>query len=195
MPLTMSGLAKYNISNLAGAALAARSLGIPTATIALVFARFGSQLVDNPGRMMRFDYHGICVLIDYAHNPDGLRGFLTVAAHMRGPGRLGLLLGHAGNRQDQDIADLASVAAEFNPDLIVVKEDEAHLRGRAAGEIPRIIRTELLRLGLDASTLPVCDSEIDAARYALEWARPGDILALPLHSPAARAAVVALLQA
>jgi hypothetical protein len=86
------------------------------------------------------------------------------------------------------------VAAEFNPDLIVVKEDEAHLRGRALGEIPRIIRTELLRLGLKASALPVRDNELDAARHALEWARPGDVLALPLHSPAARAAVAALLQ-
>jgi hypothetical protein len=28
---------------------------------------------------------------------------------------------------------------------------------------------------------------------ALEWARPGDVLALPVHSPAARAAVLALL--
>jgi UDP-N-acetylmuramyl tripeptide synthase len=194
MPLSVSGLAKYNISNLAGAALAARSLGIPAATIALVFARFGNQLADNPGRMMRYDYHGARVLIDYAHNPDGLRGFLSVADQMRGQGRLGLLLGHAGNRKDEDIADLASVAAEFNPDLIVVKEDEAHLRGRAPGEIPRIIRTELLRRGLKASALPVRDNELDAARYALEWARPGDVLALPLHSPAARAAVAALLQ-
>jgi UDP-N-acetylmuramyl tripeptide synthase len=194
MPLSMSGLAKYNVSNLAGAAVAARILGIPAATIASVFARFGNQLADNPGRMMRYDYHGAQVLIDYAHNPDGLRGFLSVANQMRGQGRLGLLLGHAGNRKDEDIADLARVAAEFNPDLIVVKEDEAHLRGRALGEIPRIIRAELLRLGLKASALPVRDNELDAARHALEWARPGDVLALPLHSPAARAAVAALLQ-
>jgi UDP-N-acetylmuramyl tripeptide synthase len=194
MPLSIHGLAGYNVSNLAGAALAARTLGVPAATIALVFARFGNQLADNPGRMMRFDYHGAQVLIDYAHNPDGLRGFLSVADQMRGQGRLGMLLGHAGNRKDEDIAELARVAAGFNPDLIVVKEDEAHLRGRAPGEIPRIIRTELLRLGLNASALPVRDNELDAARCALDWAHRGDVLALPLHSPAARAALVALLQ-
>jgi cyanophycin synthetase len=194
MPLSMRGLAAYNVSNLAGAALAALTLGVPASKIASVFARFGDQLGDNPGRMMRFDYHGAQVLIDYAHNPDGLRGFLSVADQLRGRGRLGLLLGHAGNRKDEDIADLAGVAAEFKPDLIVVKEDEAHLRGRAPGEIPRIIRTELLRLGMEASALPVRDNELDAARYALDWAEAGDVLALPLHSPAARAAVVALLQ-
>ena len=194
MPLSINGLAAYNVSNLAGAALAAAALGVPAGTCASVLARFGDRLADNPGRMMLFKFRGAQVLIDYAHNPDGLRGFLWVADRMRTHGRLGLLLGHAGNRKDEDIAALAGVAAEFKPDLIVVKEDEAHLRGRAPGEIPRIIRAELLRLGLDASALPVCDNELDAARYALDWAHPGDVLALPLHSPAARAAVVALLQ-
>jgi cyanophycin synthetase len=195
MPLSMGGIATYNVSNLAGAALAAAALGIAPTTIASVFARFGSSLNDNPGRMMRFEVGGVKVLIDYAHNPDGLRGFLTVAAHLRGAtGRLGLLLGHAGNRQDADIEELARVAAEFQPDLVVVKEDEAHLRGRAPGEIPRIIRAELRRLGFPDVALPVGNSEVEAARYALDWARPGDVLALPLHSSSARHTVVSLLE-
>jgi len=159
-----------------------------------VFARFGSSLEDNPGRMMRFDVAGVTVLVDYAHNPDGLRGFLKVADHLRGGGRLGLMLGHAGNRKDVDIEELARVAVEFRPDLVVVKEDEAHLRGRAPGEVPRIIRAELMRLGLPDSALPVANSEVQAARYALDWARPGDVLALPVHSLSARATVVSMLQ-
>jgi UDP-N-acetylmuramyl tripeptide synthase len=194
MPLTIAGMATYNVANLAGAALAASALGIPAATIAAVFARFGENLTDNPGRMMRFELNGAQVLIDYAHNPDGLRGFLTVAAQLRGKGRLGLLLGHAGNRKDRDIAELARVAFEFHPDMVVVKEDEAHLRGRAPGEIPGILRAELLRLGMPETSLPVRNSEIEAARYALDWARAGDVLAMPLHSPGARAVVVAALR-
>jgi UDP-N-acetylmuramyl tripeptide synthase len=194
MPLSIGGIAAYNIANLAAAALLGMSLRIPPDTIAAVFARFGENIADNPGRMMRFEFNGARVLVDYAHNPDGLHGFLSVAAQLQGQGRLGLLLGHAGNRQDSDIAELARVAAGFKPDLIVVKENEAHLRGRAPGEIPRIIRDELLRLGLPENALPVRDSELAAARFALEWARPGDVLALPLHSPNARAAVVSMLQ-
>lgn len=195
MPLSIGGIAAYNVSNLAGAALGAIALGVPAATIATVFARFGEKLTDNPGRMMRFEVNGAQVLIDYAHNPDGLSGFLSVANQLRGRhGRLGLLLGHAGNRQDADIADLARAAAGFKPDLVVVKEDEAHLRGRARGEIPGLIRRELLRLGMTESALPVRDTELEAAQFALEWAQPGDVLALPLHSPSARAAVVAILE-
>jgi cyanophycin synthetase len=194
MPLSVAGIAAYNVANLAAAALLAASLGIPASTIAAVFARFGEKIADNPGRMMRFEFKGAHVLIDYAHNPDGLRGFLSVARQLRGAGRLGLLLGHAGNRQDADIAELARVATDFHPDLIVVKENETQLRGRAPGEIPRIIRDELLRLGVPESALAVRDNELDAARYALQWARPGDVLALPLHSPNVRAAVVSILQ-
>jgi len=85
------------------------------------------------------------------------------------------------------------VTAEFHPELVVIKEDEAFLRGRAPGEIPRLIHAALLREGLPEASLPVRMSEMEAVHYALEWARPGDVLALPVHSPAARAAVLELL--
>jgi UDP-N-acetylmuramyl tripeptide synthase len=195
MPLSLRGLAAYNVANLAAAALAASALGIPAPIIADVFERFGRTARENAGRLMRFDWGGVHVLVDYAHNPDGLRGFLTVAQGLRSPsGRLGLLLGHAGNRQDGDIEALARVAAEFRPDLIVVKENESQLRGRAPGEIPGIIRRELQRLGLPDSAMSETGSEYEAARLALSWARPGDVLAMPLHGLDARAAVLALLE-
>jgi UDP-N-acetylmuramyl tripeptide synthase len=145
--------------------------------------------------MMRFDVAGAQVLIDYAHNPEGLRGLLSVAEHLRDrTGRLCLLLGHAGNRQDADIEELARVAARFRPDLVVVKENDAQLRGRAPGEVPRILRNELKRSGLPESALPVCNTEVEAARYALDWARPRDVLVFPMHSQTARAAVMAMLE-
>ena len=195
MPLTIGGIAAYNVANLAAAALGAVTLGIPVGAISSLFARFGTRLTDNPGRMMLFDVAGARVLIDYAHNPDGLRGLLSVAEHLRGGvGRLCLLLGHAGNRQDADIEELARVAARFRPDLVVVKENDSQLRGRAPGEVPRILRAELKRSGLPESVLPVCDTEVEAARYALDWARPRDVLVFPMHSQIARAAVMAMLE-
>jgi UDP-N-acetylmuramyl tripeptide synthase len=196
MPLSMDGIAAYNVANIAGAALVASQLGISPPTISAVLGRFGARLGDNPGRMMRFDVQGVKVLIDYAHNAEGLRGFLQVADHLRGGrGRLGLILGHAGNRTNADIEELARVAVDFRPDLVVVKENEAQLRGRAAGEVPQIIRAELLRLGFPESAAPIRGSEVEAARHAIDWSRPGDVLALPLHSAGARAAVMTMLQA
>ncbi len=194
MPLTVGGSATYNMANLAGAALAAAALGIAPSTIADVYARFGDVPADNPGRLMRYDVGGVLVLVDYAHNPAGIKGLLRVAVHLQsGGGRLGMVLGHAGNRRDVDIEALAQAAADFRPDLVVVKENEAHRRGRAEGEIPRLIRAALLGSGLPESVLRVRMSEVEAVRHALDWARPGDVLALPVHSSAARAAVLAML--
>ena len=105
-----------------------------------------------------------------------------------------MLLGHAGNRLNEDIEELAYVAAEFTPDLIVVKEDEGHLRGRQPGEVPAIILNALLRSGLPESAVPICPSEVDAARLALDWARPGDAVVLLIHASAARVKVLEMLR-
>jgi len=195
LPLAIGGSARYNIANLAAAALAALALGIPAPTIAGVYARFGSQPGDNPGRMMRFNLGGVEVLMDYAHNPDGLRGFLGVATQLRRPGsRLAVLLGHAGNRRDADIEQVSQVVAGFRPELVVVKEIASHLRGREPGELPRLIRAALLRAGLPAQAIEMRETELDAARCALDWAHPGDVLGLLVHSPAGRSAVLAMLE-
>ncbi len=196
MPLTVDGSARYNIANLAGAALGALCLGIDAGTIAAQYARFGANPADNSGRMMRFERDGVQILIDYAHNPEGMRGLLRVAAHLRGAcGRLGTILGHAGNRQDAEIEALARATAEFRPDLVVVKESEGYLRGRQPGELPRMIHAVLRGTGLPEDALPVRMTELAAVEYALEWARPGDVLALPVHSSAVRAQLVQMLDA
>ena len=196
MPLAVDGSAAYNVSNLAAAALAASALGVSPDRIAEVFGRFGADPSDNHGRLMRCEFGGVQVLVDYAHNPDGLRGVLRVARHLRGAstGRIALLLGHAGNREDADIEHLAAVAAGCGPDLVVVKEIEGYLRGRAAGEVPRILHAALLRNGVPESSLACRTNEVDAARCALEWARPGDVLVLLVHSLAARTAVLGMLR-
>jgi len=192
MPLTVNGAATYNVANIAGAALASVALGVDPVVVAHAIANFGSDPADNAGRLMQFDVGGVTAIVDYAHNPDGLRGVLQVARSLRGPGgRIAVLLGHAGNRRDEDYEDIASVAAEFAPELIVVKEDERHLRGRAAGEVPGLIRAALLRFGVEEASLAMQPTEVDAANHALAWARPGDVVALLLHGSAARAEILA----
>lgn len=193
MPLTVDGSAEYNVSNIAGAALAAFALGIPGPTVARVLSRFGAEPMDNPGRLMRYEYRGAQVLIDYAHNPEGLKGLMTVAMRLRRTGRIGLVLGQAGNRTTTDIEELAATAAGFRPDFIVVKEMETMLRGRAPGEVPGILLAALVRSGLPQASIDMCGSEFDAVRRALEWSQPGDVLVLPVHARDARARAVALI--
>jgi UDP-N-acetylmuramyl tripeptide synthase len=194
MPLTVDGTADYNVQNVAGVALAALGLGIPPATVASVLARFGADPADNPGRLMRYEYRGAQVLIDYAHNPDGLRGLMNVAARLRRTGRMALLLGQAGNRTNADIEELAATAARFRPDFVVVKETESYMRGRAPGEVPALLRGGLLLAGMLETSLEVHLTEIGAVKRALGWARPGDVLVLPVHDRNVRDEVLTLLR-
>ena len=194
MPLAVGGQARYNIANIAAASLAALALGIAPATVASVLSRFGASNADNPGRLQRWILGDVEVLLDYAHNPDGLRGLLAVAAGLRGDGRMALLLGHAGNRLDEDFRALATVAAESKPDRVWLKDIGGdYLRGRASGDVATILRDALLAAGMAGDALPVCLDEAQAVREALAWARAGDLLVLPVHEPAARNVVVALL--
>jgi UDP-N-acetylmuramyl tripeptide synthase len=193
MPLSFAGSAGYNISNIAAATLAAAELGIPAATIATVLARFGEAHADNPGRLQHWRYGSMQVFVDYAHNPEGLRGLLQVATQALGAARLGLVLGQAGNREDADIRELAMVAAAFHPRRVVLKDIEGFMRGRASGEVANILRDELLRKSVPADALIECLDELDAVRGLLNWAHDGDVLVLPTHGAQARQAVVSLL--
>lgn len=194
MPLAAGGEAIYNLANAAAASLLAQALNVPTMTIATVLARFGDDPADNPGRLQRWSFGGLRILLDYAHNPDGLRGLLRVAraGECR---RLGLLLGQAGNREDADIRALARTAAEAAPDRVVLKDIEGYIRGRAVGEVAELLGDELRAFGLPAERLQVHLPEVGAVRELLAWARPGDVLVLPVHALVARAEVIALLEA
>ncbi|MEP7043232.1 MAG: Mur ligase family protein [Dokdonella sp.] len=194
MPLSFNGSARYNIANIAAAALAAHALGIAPATLRQVLASFGAARADNPGRLEHASIGGVEVFVDYAHNPEGLRGLLEVATRRRAC-RLGLVLGQAGNREDAEIRELAVVAAQFAPDHLILKDIGGMLRGRAAGEVPAILRDELLRNGVADERIVLQLDEFDAVRAALAWARTGDTLVLPVHGSAVKPRVGALLDA
>lgn len=193
MPLTLGARAAYNVANIAAAALVAAALGVAPGTVAEVLSRFGAAHADNPGRLQYWRFGDLQVYVDYAHNPDGLRGFLqALDAGQRG-GRLAILLGHAGNREDADLRDVAATAAAFRPDLVVLKDIGGYERGRAAGEVAAIMREALIAAGVADDAIETRLDEVAAARRPLAWARDGDLVVLPVHELAARAQVVALL--
>jgi UDP-N-acetylmuramyl tripeptide synthase len=185
-PLTLGGAAAHNTQNAAAAALAAAVLGWPAQAMAEVLQHFGASPADNPGRLERWQVRGATVLVDYAHNPEGLAQLLQVARTLAS-GRLGLLLGQAGNRDNAAIAALAQAAAQAHPDLVVVKDLPDMLRGRAPGEVPALIAYALQAAGLPDDRWQHDPDETTGARRLLDWARPGDVLALPMHSAAGRA--------
>jgi cyanophycin synthetase len=181
LPLAWGGAARYNIANLAAGALTAAVMQLSVAEIRRTVGRFGARPEDNPGRLERWDYRGATVLIDYAHNPDGL-GQLLAAARSLHPRRMLLLLGQAGNRGDGAIAELALTAARFTPDRIAIKELTLMLRGRPPGEVPALLERTLLAAGIPAGRIDRHSDEEIAARSLLGAAHAGDVIVLPIHT-------------
>jgi cyanophycin synthetase len=192
MPLTLQGAARHNVENIAAAVAAALASALPMPAIRQTLAEFGASPLHNPGRLERWPWCGATVLVDYAHNPDGLAQLLQVAMALR-PARLGLLLGQAGNRDDAAITELATTAARFAPDRTVIKELPRMLRGRALGEVPALLQRGLLAAGMPVENIHREDDEEAAARLLLAWARPGDVVVLPVHTTAVRQALAAVL--
>lgn len=180
VPLTMGGAASYNVSNALGAAALTSALGIEKAAIVKGLAGFTSTPENNPGRGNLMTVGGVNMLIDFAHNPDGVAA-LSQAVTAMPASRRAFLLGQAGDRSDQDIIDITRAVHSADPDLIVVKELDAVLRGRERGAVTKIINRELAALGMAEDQILQAENEMDAVKKALAWARPKDLLVLLIY--------------
>lgn len=181
MPITLRGTAQHNIQNILGASLLAAVSGVPVESIRATLARFGASPKDNPGRLQVYGFGALTVLVDFAHNPDGLAALCETARGMSATRRL-LVLGQAGNRDDEQLRALARAAWQVMPfDRVIIKELPTMLRGRVVGEIPRILMDELSRLGVSSARMEVAPGELDAVRRAFAWAQDGDLLVCPVH--------------
>jgi cyanophycin synthetase len=189
--IALGGSATHNVANTLAAVAAAQALYLPLEVIRTTLQWFGRNVDDNPGRANLIELGGVRLLIDFAHNPHGMAALAAMASSFPSQRRL-VLLGQAGDRNDNAIRDLADAAMAFRADYVVVKELERYLRGRGAGEVPGLLMDELRRLGLPPEAVNFPGSEVAAVRHALEWARPGDLLVLPIHQD--RAEVLALIE-
>lgn len=181
MPITLNGTAPHNIANVLGSTLLGAAVGIPVDAMREALATFGGAATDNPGRLQITRLGGVTVLIDFAHNPEGLAALCKTAMAIPATRRL-LILGQAGNRGDELIRALPRAAFAVMPfDHVIIKEMISMLRGRAAGEVPRILADELSRLGMCQEQVETVESEIAAIRRAFDWARDGDLIICPAH--------------
>ena len=181
VPVTLGGAAPFNVRNALAALGVAAALGLPPEAIAAGLATFEGSAADNPGRLNLFELDGVKVLVDFAHNPHGMAALLDVARALPARRRL-IVLGQAGDRDDEAIRGLARAAWAAAPDIVVIKEMRNYLRGREEGTVPALIESELRSIGAPAEAVVRADSELDAVREALERATSGDLVLLTVHS-------------
>lgn len=178
IPICFGGAARHNIANALGATALASALGIPLESIAAGLRRL--RVEDNPGRANFYSINGAQVLLDFAHNPHGLRAMIDMAASLPAQRRL-LIIGQAGDRSDEDIRDLARAAEALTFDRVLVKELTSKNRGRPAGEVAALLKDEFMRQGYRAGQISRVKSELGALRAALRWAQPGDLVVFLAH--------------
>lgn len=177
IPITLGGAARHNISNCLAAVAVAKALKLDQDAILAGLRNFQSDPADNPGRLNLFELGGVKVLVDFAHNPHGLQALFAMADAMQPKRRL-VTVGHAGDRGDDSIREVACTAWDSGVDRLIIKEQDEHLRGRALGVIPQIMHDALLACGAPAEAIGRADSELEATLQALAWAEPGDLLLL-----------------
>ncbi|MFY9820322.1 MAG: Mur ligase family protein [Thermoanaerobaculia bacterium] len=187
IPVTLGGAARHNVANALGAIGLAAAAGLPVDAMAGALR----SLTNNLGRAASMELGGVNVLVDYAHNPHGMAAIMDFASRLPGKRRL-LVLGQAGDRNDEAIRELARAAWPLRPERIIVKELPEMLRGRGLGEVPAVLRHELLRLGAAPGSVTIADTELEGIRGALTWAQAGDLLILLVHTQ--REEVLALLE-
>jgi UDP-N-acetylmuramyl tripeptide synthase len=179
------------VANALAASLAAWCLGLPPEAIRTALRSFGRGHDENLGRTNLFDYRGARILLDYAHNPHGMDALAALARQLPAARRL-VLIGQAGDRDDDAIRRLARSAAAIRPDRVVIKEMTSYLRGRPEAD-PGADAGRAGTRRNSAEAITVSSGELAGVREALAWAREGDLLVLAVH--AERPAVLELLSA
>lgn len=180
VPICFGGHAQHNVENALAALLAGHALGLPWEAIRQGLRSFHPSAADNPGRANHLKLRGATILLDFAHNPDGVRRMVQLAKALPAKRRL-ITLGQGGDRSDEAIRNLADTAHQLAADRYVLKESLHYLRGREIGEVTGLLASQLLARGVPAEQIAVCEDESSALDDALAWLKPGDLAILLIH--------------
>ena len=178
IPICFGGAARHNVANALGAAALAHALGIAPTAIASGLCALGNE--DNPGRSNLYQVGDVSVLLDFAHNPHGLKATTELAAALPAK-RRALVIGQAGDRSDDDIRGLVRATEVLPFDRVFIKRMEKYSRGRPVGEVATMMREEFLAQGYRAAQLRSSTTEISALRAALKWSQRGDLVVFLSH--------------
>jgi cyanophycin synthetase len=172
MPVSIGGLARYNVANALAAACALLAAGFDHQAIAAGLQTFVSDGKHNPLRSNVFDIEGVKVVVDFAHNCAAY-GALSEMARGMTAGQIVGVVSAPGDRRDADLREIGTVcAAGF--DTVVVYESES--RGRAQGETAGHIVDGARAASPEPGRLH-CKLDVhEAIRLGLKLCKSGDVL-------------------
>lgn len=163
VPLTFKGSAECMIKNVLPAILTASIYNIPLEQIQHSLLSFKPSPEQTPGRMNHFEFSNFCLMLDYAHNEGGYQELKKYAGQITASVKIGVIAA-TGDRRDQDIRNLGSIAAEIFDELIIRHDKDS--RGRTNDEITGLL-TEGIRKTKPNMHVTIISDEIEAINYAI----------------------------
>ncbi len=172
IPLTYGGRAEFMIQNVLAATLACFVHGVSIEDIRVGLTTFNAGTAQTPGRLNFIEVGSVTVLMDYAHNPAGLRGLTSFVTKMPYKYRT-ILLNVAGDRRDDDIREFGKIAADAF-DRIVIRRGH-YLRGRTEENIYGLLQEGIAQSENTPQIRIIADSR-DAMLHAIKNGRKGELV-------------------
>jgi UDP-N-acetylmuramyl tripeptide synthase len=172
IPITFNGNADFNIANVLATVLAAYVQKFSIESIRSSLLSFVPSPEMVPGRMNLFDIKDFRVLVDYAHNPYGLRALGRFIHSVRARKKIGVIAG-VGDRRDEDLVAIGEEVAKIFDEIVIRMDD--NLRGRSKEEIFQLMRAGIKAVSPEMRIRFIAD-ENEAVKSALANAMPGDFI-------------------
>jgi len=172
LPSTWGGVVRHNIANAMAAAALADGLGISSEIVRAGLRSF--ELTDSPGRFNIIRERPFLLIVDRAMSPPAAEALAKCLATIPVQGQRMCMLTTVGNRPAWHYRELiAPLADSF--DHFICYESARYRRGRAPGEILALLRSELLRRGIDAQSIDSVPDYESGLSLLLARTRPGDL--------------------
>jgi cyanophycin synthetase len=176
VPSTLAGVAQHSVRNALAATAAAFAVGLGTDQVAEGLRSFIADADTNPGRANVYTIDRRIIVVDYAHNEDGIESLTSILQAFRTPGReVWLAFGTAGDRSDE-ILHAFGYRASRGADHLIVAELHRYLRGRDPDDLVERLRAGATDGG--AHDVPSEPDEVHALERMLRSSRPGDVIGI-----------------
>ncbi|RZV70281.1 MAG: cyanophycin synthetase [Flavobacteriaceae bacterium] len=172
--LTYGGKAKFMIQNVLAAILAVHVQGISIEDMKAALETFIPSATQTPGRLNLFKFNDFSILLDYAHNPAGMRALQNFTNELDATVKVGIIAG-IGDRRVEDNNEMGSIAAEMF-DEIIIRQDK-RLRGKTEKELIKMLDDGIKMKDPNKKTT-IIPSEKEAITHAVKNAEKGALIIL-----------------
>ena len=172
IPLTYGGKATFMIQNILPAVIAANVRGIGIEDMKVALETFIPSASQTPGRLNLFKFENFSILLDYAHNPAGMRALQDFTNNLEATVKVGIIAG-VGDRREEDTNELGSIAAEMF-DEIIIRQDK-NLRGKSEEDLIKMLDAGIKMRDPNKKTT-IIPSEKEAITHAVKNAKKGSLI-------------------